>query len=58
MRWAGLFVALLTGLLPVQAEPPSAEQLNTAAGVPLFPANGTLWDEEAEAVAARLGLPV
>jgi hypothetical protein len=58
MRRAGLLVALLAGLLPARAEPPSATRLNTTVGVPLFPADGTLWDEEAGAVAERLGLPV
>jgi hypothetical protein len=58
MRHAGLFVALLAGLLPAQAEPPAAARINTTAGVPLFPAEGTLWDEQADVVAGRLGLPV
>jgi len=58
MRRAGLLVVLLAGLLPARAEPPSAAQINATAGVPLFSADATLWDEEADAVADRLGLPV
>lgn len=58
MKCAGLIGALLASLLPAQAEPPSADQLNRAAGLPLFPPTGTLWEEEAGAVAERLGLPV
>ena len=58
MRCTALFFALLAGLLPVQAEPPAAARINMAAGVPLFPAEGTLWDEQADVVAGRLGLPV
>lgn len=58
MRHAGLFVALLAGLPPAQAEPPAATRINTTAGVPLFPAEGMLWDEQADVVAGRLGLPV
>lgn len=58
MRHAGLFVALLASLLPVQAEPPATAGMNTTAGAPIFPEEGTLWDEQADVVAKRLGLPV
>lgn len=35
----------------------SAATANKAWGVPIFPAEGTLWDEDADKVARRLGLP-
>ena len=59
MRPALLLVALWAGAGPVRAdEAPTAAQLNASAGAPLFAGAGTLWEEEADVVAARLGLPV
>lgn len=36
----------------------TAEKFNEAFGLELFPPSGTIWDEDAEAVAHRLGLPL
>jgi len=33
-----------------------AEQMNAALGLPIFPSNGTIWEEDASVVAQRLGL--
>lgn len=44
-----------------QAQAPQsadAQRMNDAFGIPVFPAQGTLWDEEPDAVAERLGLRV
>jgi len=49
--------ALLFALGPrVFAEPPTFQQINEACGGPLL-ADENLWDDDAEAVAARLGWP-
>lgn len=58
MRAAGFLLALL-GALPAPATraAATAQELNDAAGLAVFPSTGTLWDEDAVAVAARLGLP-
>lgn len=37
-------------------QPADVQRMNEAFGMPLFPAQGTLWDEDADAVAQRLGL--
>lgn len=59
MRPAWLLVAFWAGAgLVCAGEAPTAAQLNASAGAPLFAGAGTLWEEDAEAVAARLGLPV
>lgn len=58
MRAAALLFSLLVGIIPVSAEEKSASAINEAAGLPIFPASGTLWEEDAAAVAKRLGLPL
>jgi hypothetical protein len=50
---AALFFAAHAG---AQAES-SVQDLNTAFGWPLFPESGSLWEERADDVAMRLGLP-
>lgn len=57
MKCAALLLALSGALGSARAEPPTAEQLNEGAGMPIFPASGTLWEEDAAAAAKRLGLP-
>ncbi|MFZ4483033.1 MAG: hypothetical protein ACOYOL_03525 [Chthoniobacterales bacterium] len=43
--------------LPLRAEVADADKMNAAWGIPLFLAEGSTWDEDADAVAQRLGLP-
>jgi hypothetical protein len=54
---AVLLVVLLAAAQTGAALAADATEANAAWGLPLFPAEGTLWDEDAAAVAARLGLP-
>jgi hypothetical protein len=59
MRRQLLLGALAAGFGPWHgtAAPAAADEFNARAGIPLFGGSGTLWEEEADAVAARLGLP-
>jgi len=56
MKRALWFGALL--LIRDAGATPAPEQANKHAGLPIFSDNTTLWDEQADAVAQRLGLPV
>lgn len=59
MKPVPLLVALLVGACPVRAEEePTAAQMNESAGAPIFADAQALWEEDADVVAARLGLPV
>lgn len=51
--------ALWGALGPALAQPAPVEpsDMNAAWGLPLFPPDGTIWEEDADAVAERLGLP-
>jgi len=56
MKAAWQLVVLLVMAAPAgAAETPS--RINERAGLPIFADNAVLWDEDADAVAARLGLP-
>jgi len=54
---AVLLIALLASAFTARSAAPDAAAANEAWGVPLFPASGTFWDEDAATVAKRLGLP-
>jgi hypothetical protein len=59
MRLAGWLVGLLVSVGIVRAgEAVGVAQLNESAGLPLFSATGSMWQEDADALAERLGLPV
>ena len=58
MRPSLLLAVFFTGILPVRSAPVEPDGINKAAGSALFPAAGTLWEEDAAVVAARLGLPL
>lgn len=57
MRSCILPVALLGAVATAHAYAPTAEQINNAAGMPLFSEAVNLWEEDADAVAQRLRLP-
>lgn len=57
MKAAAWLVAGLIAVWPGRAAAVTPAGINEAAGVPLLPAAGTLWEENADAVAERLGLP-
>lgn len=57
MRVAALWLVLAAGVMSCRGGQPSVAEVNEAAGRPLFPAAGTLWEEDAETAALRLGLP-
>jgi len=57
MKTAAWLVAGLMAVGPGRAAAVTPGEINEAAGVPLLPESGTLWEENADAVAARLGLP-
>lgn len=55
---AAALCAWLAGLCCALAEPPrTTEKVNALAGIPLFLEGVAVWDEDAGAVAKRLGLP-
>lgn len=58
MRLAAFLLAFSGAIVCARAEVPSAARINEAAGLPVFPDTGTLWEEDADTVAARLGLPL
>jgi hypothetical protein len=58
MRPSLLLAVFFTGILPVRSAPVEPDRINKAAGSALFPSAGTLWEEDAAVVAARLGLPL
>ena len=56
MRPAVLLAALAAVACIAQADAVDPEQINKTAGGNLFPSTGALWEEDAGAVANRLGL--
>lgn len=57
MKRALFLVALLAGLTAGKSTEPGAGQINERAGWPIFAEDAVFWEEDAEAVARRLGLP-
>lgn len=59
MTVAGVLLLALVLMVGAGAQAePSAQDLNAAFGWALFPADGILWEEKADDVAHRLGLPL